>query len=87
MATRYRYRRKIVGVDTKYKLLASSSTPMALLEGVAAGITLEIFAQAVNGSSQSVASNPILVTMPVTEGKPEAPAAPTTETPLAAIVP
>lgn len=60
----------------------------AVLEGVAAGITLEIFAQAVNGGSQSVASNPILVTMPVTEGKPEAPAAPTTEvSPLAAIAP
>jgi hypothetical protein len=58
-ATRYRFRTKIVGVDDSYKLAASSLTPMAMLEGVAAGITLEIIAQAVNGASQSVASDPI----------------------------
>ncbi|MBA3607705.1 MAG: hypothetical protein H0W43_04215 [Chthoniobacterales bacterium] len=46
------------------KLAASGQQPMAVLEGVAAGLTLEIIAQAVNGPAQSVASNPILMTMP-----------------------
>ena len=61
LATRYRFRRKIVGVDEKYKLVGSSLTPMTMLEGVAAGLTMDIIVQAVNGGSQSVASNPIAV--------------------------
>lgn len=71
LATRYRFRTKIVGLDTRYKLAASGQQPMAVLEGVAAGLTLEIIAQAVNGPAQSVASNPILVTMPPATAKPE----------------
>ena len=35
---------------------------MAMLEGVAAGLTMEIIVQAMNGASQSVASDPITVT-------------------------
>ena len=90
-ATRYRFRRKILGLDTKYKLVASSLTPMAMLEGVAAGLTMEFIAQAVNGGAQSVASNPIIVvTSPAAtpEAKPEA-AATDAEllAPLAAIAP
>ncbi|MEO7724211.1 MAG: hypothetical protein ABIU29_05915 [Chthoniobacterales bacterium] len=88
-ATRYRFRRKIVGVDAKYKLVASSRTPMAMLEGVAAGLTMEIIAQAVNGNSQGVACNPILVTTPEAMAAKAAPApAPATDeelAPLAAI--
>lgn len=61
LATRYRFRRKIVGVDDKYKLVASSLTPMVTLEGVASGLTMEFIVQAVNGGSQSVASDPIFV--------------------------
>src|SRR5450432_3496500 len=64
LATSYRYRRKIVGVDAQYVLVASSLTPMATLQDVAAGMTMEIIAQAVNGPSQSVASDPITVDMP-----------------------
>ena len=64
-ADRYRYRRKILGVDSQYKLVGSSRTPMTMLEGVAAGLTMEFIAQAVAGNSQSVASEPITVTMPV----------------------
>ncbi len=90
-ATRYRFRRKIVGLDTKYKFVASSLTPMAVLEGVAAGLTMEFIAQAVNGGAQSVASNPIIVVTSQTatpEAKPEA-AATDAEllAPLAAIAP
>ena len=91
LATRYRFRRKIVGLDTKYKLVARSTAPMAVLEGVAAGLTMEFIAQAVNGGAQSVASNPIIVvTSPAAapEAKPEA-AATDAEllAPLAAIAP
>lgn len=79
-ATRYRWRSKIVGLDSRPKLAASTRDPMATLEGVAAGLLLEIYEQAVNGPSQSVPSNPILVTMPANsvavpkseEAKPEA---------------
>jgi hypothetical protein len=61
LATRYRFRRKIVGLDDKYKLVASSLTPMVMLEGGASGPTVEFIVQAVNGGSQSVASDPIIV--------------------------
>ena len=56
-----------VGLEDKYKLLASGREPMAVLQGVAAGITLEVIAQAVNVNAQSVASDPILVAMPAAE--------------------
>ena len=73
-ATRYRFRTRIVGMETQYKLAASAVAPMVMLEGIAAGLTLEVIVQAVNGSAQSVASDPILVTMPATAAaaKPEA---------------
>jgi hypothetical protein len=76
----------------QYKLVASSQTPMALLEGVAAGLTMEFIVHAVDGGAQSVPSDPITVTTPM-EAKPSAAAveettAPETEVaPLAAIVP
>ena len=63
LTTRYRWPSKIVGLEDKFKLAASTLEPMAVLEGVAAGLTLEIIVQAINGGSQSVASDPIVVTM------------------------
>ncbi len=63
-ATRSRFRGRIVGIEAQYRLLASSLSPIAMLKGSQAGLTLEIVVQAVNGGSQSVASDPILVTMP-----------------------
>jgi hypothetical protein len=89
LATRYRFRRKITGVDDKYKLVASSTTPMAMLEGVGGGLTMEFIAQAVNGDSQSVASDPITV-VTVVAAKPAGTQAaePDAElAPLAAIAP
>jgi hypothetical protein len=86
LATRYRFRGRIVGIEPDYRLLASAVDPMAMLKSVAVGVTLELIVQAVNGSAQSVASDPILVTMPGVEAK----AQPVTEAelaPLAAIVP
>lgn len=86
-ATRYRFRTKIVRLDTKCKLAASSLTPLAVLEGAAVGITLEIIAQAVNGGSQSVASEPILVTMPATPAAAKPAVSEEELAPLAAIAP
>lgn len=88
LATRYRFRRKIVGLDDKYKLVASSLTPMAALEGVASGLTMEIIVQAVNVNSQSVASNPILVeTTAAAAAKPAAETSSDELAPLAATAP
>jgi hypothetical protein len=87
LATRYRFRRKIIGVDDDYKLVASSITPMAMLQGVIAGFTMEFIVQAVNDGSQSTASDPIVVTIPAAAAsEPQAkPAEPLAE--LAAIAP
>ncbi len=71
LATRYRFRRKIEGVDAKYNLVASSTTPMVTVDGVAAGLTSLYIVEAVNGPSQSVASDPITVVAPLApEAKP-----------------
>lgn len=64
LATRYRWRRKVVGVDNSYHLAASTTGPMVVLDGIGEGITLEIIVQAVNGSSQRVASEPVVVATP-----------------------
>ncbi len=80
LATRYRTRIKVVGVDTDYRLAASSTEPIMLGGGVQAGQTIQIIVQAVNGSLQGVASEPIQFTvlLPVShraETKSVAPAA------------
>ncbi len=87
LAARYRFRRQIIGVDDKYKLVASSITPMAMLESVMGGFTMEFIVQAVNGQSQSRPSQPIVVTIPASvASEPQAkPAEPLAE--LAAIAP
>ena len=90
LATRYRFRGKIIGVDPQYRLLASAPVPMAALEGLAPGLMIEIVAQAVNGPSQSVPSGAILVTIPATAEATSAakPVVSDAElAPLAAIVP
>ncbi len=89
LATRYRYRRMIEGVDTTYQLVASSRTPMAMLEGVAGGLSMLFTAEAVNGGAQSVPSDPITVVTPSTAEAPVAKAAISEAelAPLAAISP
>ena len=52
LAGRYRWRMLIVGVQTDYQLAASTTEPMASIGGVAAGQTVQIIVQAVNGSLQ-----------------------------------
>ena len=76
-----------VGLETKYKLAASGTAPMAALDGIAAGITLEVVVQAVNGSSQGVASDPILVTMPATAAETKTAISEAQLAPLNAITP
>lgn len=88
LATRYRFRTKIVGVETTYKLAASSKEPSATVKDMMPGVTLEVIAQAVNGGSQGVACDPVTVTMvpTATVTKPEAVSDPELA-PLAAIQP
>lgn len=65
LATRYRCRMFIVGIDTKYRLVWSGVDPLGTITGVEPGVTVQIIMQAVNGNSQSVASEPVVFTMPV----------------------
>ena len=64
LATRYRWRMLLVGVQTDYQLAASTTEPMAAIGDVAAGQTVQIIVQAVNGNLQSVASDPVTFTLP-----------------------
>ena len=64
LATRYRWRMLIVGVQTEYQLAASSTEPMASIIDVAAGQTVQTIVQAVNGGQQGVASEPVVFTLP-----------------------
>lgn len=65
LATRYRFRRMIVGVETDYVLAASSLEPIGSIKDVLPGQTVQIIVQAVNGRLQGVASDPIQFTIPV----------------------
>lgn len=62
LATRYRWRRRIVGKQNGFELIGSTPTPMVLLTQVTAGVSMEFIVQAVNGNSQGVASAPIVFT-------------------------
>ncbi len=68
LGTRWRFRGLVVGVETKYRLLASSTAPLASVADAALpGQRLQIVVQAVNGDRQGVASDPIVFTMPLLE--------------------
>jgi len=64
LATRYRWRMLLVGVETEYKLAVSTTEPLGTIAGVLPGQTVEIVVQAVNGTKQGVASEPIVFTLP-----------------------
>ena len=87
LATRYRGRMLIVGVETKYRLVFSGTEPMGSITDVQPGITVQIVMQAVNESSQSVPSDPVLFTMPVAEQEAKPAALLPEVAPLAAIAP
>ena len=64
LSTRYRTRRRIVGVETSFVLAFSSKVPMGWVKNVLPGQTVEIIMQAVNRNLQGVASDPIRFTIP-----------------------
>jgi hypothetical protein len=66
LATRYRWRMRLVGVQPDYLLVARSVDPLAAITGVPPGQTAEIIVQAVNGNLQGVASEPLFFPMPAT---------------------
>ena len=70
LATRYRWRMLLVGVQTEYVLAARSVDPMGMIKNVLPGQRVKIIVQAVNVDLQGVASEPIEFTMPVTESAP-----------------
>ncbi len=64
-AWRYRFRMMILGVQTDYALVASSTEPIASITGKAdPGQTVQIIVQAVSGNLQGKASDPIVFTVP-----------------------
>lgn len=75
LAARYRWRMLLVGVETEYRLVARSVDPLASIPGVLPGQKVQIIVQAVNDNRQSVASEPLVFTMPALVAK-EAPASP-----------
>jgi hypothetical protein len=87
LATRYRGRMLIAGVETKYQLVFSGPEPMGRITGVEPGVTVQIIMQAVNGSSQSMASDPVLFTMPLAQADTRPTALVAEMAPLAAIAP
>ena len=72
LATRYRCRMLIVGVETDYRLVASGPQPLLSIAGVVAGQTVQLIVQAVNGSLQGVASEPIQFAVPLAGAQGEA---------------
>ena len=65
LATRYRWRMLLVGVETDYRLVARSTEPIGIITGVMPGQRAQIIAQAVNNNMQGVASDPIIFTVTV----------------------
>lgn len=63
LATRYRWRAKVVGVDAEFWLAASTKDPMAEITDVLPGQTVDVLVQAVN-QSQGVASAIVRVVIP-----------------------
>ena len=65
LATRYRWRMLIVGVEPAYRLVASTIDPIGMIKNaLLPGETARIIVQAVNGDRQGVASEPVEFTLP-----------------------
>ena len=65
LATRYRWRIKLVGLETEFRLAASTKSPLAQIDKVLPGQSVELIVQAANQTSQSVPSESVFVTLPV----------------------
>lgn len=64
LGTRYRWRMRVVGAQSRYQLAARSVDPMATISNVLPGDTVEVIVQAVNGTLQGVASDAVTFTVP-----------------------
>jgi hypothetical protein len=81
LATRYRWRMRPVGQQTDYELVARSTEPVAVIRDLEAGQSIEVLVQAVNGTQQGVASEPVVMTLPAIFGRKAAAIAETVELP------
>ncbi len=72
LATRYRGRMMILGIDTKYRLVFSGVELMGQIADIEPGVTVQIIVQAVNDNSQGVASEPVIFTVPPVVSAPAA---------------
>ena len=61
LATSFRWRIRVVGVDLDYRRAASSKAPLVSIGSVLPGQTIEMIVQGVNGNQQGVASEPIVI--------------------------
>ena len=64
LATRYRWRVQVVDVDKDYQLAASTTGPLGSITEIDPGRLVRIIVQAVNGSLQGVASEPLEYRIP-----------------------
>ncbi len=64
LATRYRWRIKVAGIDENFRLAASTRSPLAQLDKVRPGQAVELMVQAANQTSQSLPSESVFVTLP-----------------------
>ena len=64
LATRYRWRIKVPNVDANFRLAASTKSPLAQIDKVLPGQTVELIVQAANQSAQSLPSESVTVTLP-----------------------
>lgn len=71
LAMRYRWRGFIAGVEVDYRLVASTTEPIASVSNVMPGQTMQFAVQGVNDTLQGVLSDPIQFSMPPVE-KPKA---------------
>ena len=77
LAARYRWRIRLAGVEADFRLAASTRSPLAQLDKVLPGQSVELMVQAANPSAQSVPSESVFITLPaVAEGMPSVKAAP-----------
>jgi hypothetical protein len=87
LATRYRWRMRTVGPGNTFQLVASTTEPLALITPVPVGTMVEIIVQAVNDGLQSVASDPVAITIPAGESAaPNAASVPHEEAELAPLL-
>ena len=78
LATRYRWRIKLVGLETEFRLAASTKSPLAQIEKVLPGQSVELIVQAANQTTQSVPSESVFVTLPAANAAATRAAAPVT---------